>query len=141
MKKYMKRSEVWTYGIGLFGIGLGNGPLFPNMLHLTPQHFSRELSHSYAWYQYCWILCDWMHCLPCFQKSQYRSTMDLIFQSGDLRRLYDLFDFFFGNQSVIPIRASRHSHSLCRMQYRIWGHCGVCAAAHHKMKRSGFVHP
>ena len=25
MKKYMKKSEVWTYGIGLFGIALLTG--------------------------------------------------------------------------------------------------------------------
>ena len=31
---------------GLFLVGLGNGPLFPNMLHLTPVNFGRELSES-----------------------------------------------------------------------------------------------
>lgn len=32
--------------IGLFMIGLGNGPLFPNMTHLVPVHFGEELSQS-----------------------------------------------------------------------------------------------
>lgn len=32
--------------IGLFMIGLGNGPLFPNMTHLAPIHFGEELSQS-----------------------------------------------------------------------------------------------
>lgn len=30
--------------IGLFGVGLGNGPVFPNLLHLTPENFGRKLS-------------------------------------------------------------------------------------------------
>lgn len=32
--------------IGLFMIGLGNGPLFPNMTHLAPIHFGEESSQS-----------------------------------------------------------------------------------------------
>ena len=32
--------------IGLFLIGIGNGPLFPNMTHLAPIHFGEELSQS-----------------------------------------------------------------------------------------------
>lgn len=32
--------------IGLFMIGLGNGPVFPNMTHLAPVHFGQELSQS-----------------------------------------------------------------------------------------------
>ncbi len=32
--------------LGLFMIGLGNGPLFPNMTHLVPVHFGMELSQS-----------------------------------------------------------------------------------------------
>lgn len=32
--------------IGLFMIGLGNGPVFPNMTHLAPVHFGEELSQS-----------------------------------------------------------------------------------------------
>ncbi len=32
--------------IGLFMIGLGNGPLFPNLTHLAPVHFGEELSQS-----------------------------------------------------------------------------------------------
>ena len=31
-------------GAGLFLIGFGNGPVFPNMLHLTPQTFGRRTS-------------------------------------------------------------------------------------------------
>ena len=33
-------------GIGLFLTGLGNGPVFPNMLHLTPQNFGKDLSQA-----------------------------------------------------------------------------------------------
>lgn len=32
--------------LGLFLIGLGNGPVFPNMTHLTPRIFGRALSQS-----------------------------------------------------------------------------------------------
>ena len=32
--------------IGLFMIGLGNGPLFPNLTHLMPIHFGKDLSQS-----------------------------------------------------------------------------------------------
>ncbi len=32
--------------LGLFMIGLGNGPLFPNLTHLAPVHFGEELSQS-----------------------------------------------------------------------------------------------
>ena len=32
--------------IGLFLIGLGNGPLFPNLTHLMPVHFGKDLSQS-----------------------------------------------------------------------------------------------
>ena len=32
--------------VGLFMIGLGNGPLFPNLTHLVPVHFGFELSQS-----------------------------------------------------------------------------------------------
>ena len=31
-------------GIGMFCVGLGNGPIFPNLLHLTPVHFGKERS-------------------------------------------------------------------------------------------------
>ena len=34
-------------GIALFAIGLGNGPVFPNMTHLTPIHFGPEVSQSF----------------------------------------------------------------------------------------------
>lgn len=33
-------------GIALFAIGVGNGAFFPNMIHLTPENFGRELSQS-----------------------------------------------------------------------------------------------
>lgn len=32
--------------IGLFLIGLGNGPLFPNFNYLTPQNFGEDISQS-----------------------------------------------------------------------------------------------
>lgn len=31
---------------GLFLIGLGNGPIYPNIMHLTPRHFGEEYSGS-----------------------------------------------------------------------------------------------
>jgi MFS family permease len=34
-------------GVGLFLIGLGNGPVFPNMTHLTPIHMGRDVSQSF----------------------------------------------------------------------------------------------
>lgn len=33
-------------GVALFMIGLGNGPIFPNMIYLTPTHFGRDISQS-----------------------------------------------------------------------------------------------
>lgn len=33
-------------GVGLFMIGIGNGPIYPNMIHLIPQNFGKELSQS-----------------------------------------------------------------------------------------------
>lgn len=33
-------------GAGLFLVGLGNGPIFPNLTHLTPQNFGKEYSQS-----------------------------------------------------------------------------------------------
>ena len=32
---------------GLFMIGLGNGPVFPNMTHLTPIHMGRDIAQSF----------------------------------------------------------------------------------------------
>lgn len=32
--------------VGLFMIGFGNGPLFPNLTHLAPMHFGKDLSQS-----------------------------------------------------------------------------------------------
>lgn len=34
-------------GLGLFLIGFGNGPIFPNMTHLTPIHTGRDISQSF----------------------------------------------------------------------------------------------
>lgn len=36
----------YVSGIGLFMIGLGNGPVFPNMLHLTHENFGKDISQS-----------------------------------------------------------------------------------------------
>ncbi len=33
--------------VGLMMIGLGNGPVFPNMTHLTPIHMGRDISNSF----------------------------------------------------------------------------------------------
>ncbi len=33
-------------GIALFMVGLGNGPVFPNLVHLTPRNFGLEISQS-----------------------------------------------------------------------------------------------
>jgi fucose permease len=33
-------------GVGLFMIGIGNGPIFPNLLHLTPQNFGKDISQA-----------------------------------------------------------------------------------------------
>ena len=33
-------------GVALFLVGLGNGPLFPNLIHLTPKIFGSEISQS-----------------------------------------------------------------------------------------------
>lgn len=38
-------SGVFTV-IGLFLIGLGNGAIYPNMIHLTPHNFGKEMSQS-----------------------------------------------------------------------------------------------
>ena len=32
--------------VGLFLIGLGNGSIYPNMIHLTPHNFGKEVSQS-----------------------------------------------------------------------------------------------
>jgi fucose permease len=32
--------------LGLFLIGLGNGSIYPNMIHLTPHNFGKEVSQS-----------------------------------------------------------------------------------------------
>ncbi len=48
--------------VGLFMIGLGNGPVFPNMTHLTPVHMGRDISQSFIGFQgaisYGSILCS-----------------------------------------------------------------------------------
>lgn len=33
-------------GVGLFLIGIGNGPVFPNLIHLTPENFGKNMSQS-----------------------------------------------------------------------------------------------
>lgn len=33
-------------GLSLFLIGIGNGPIFPNLLHLTPQNFGKDISQA-----------------------------------------------------------------------------------------------
>ena len=33
-------------GIALLFVGLGNGPMYPNLMHLTPENFGREYSQS-----------------------------------------------------------------------------------------------
>lgn len=37
---------VWLSVAGLFLIGLGNGPIYPNLMHLTPGNFGVEISAS-----------------------------------------------------------------------------------------------
>lgn len=37
--------------VGLALIGLGNGPVFPNMTHLTPIHMGRDISQSFIGFQ------------------------------------------------------------------------------------------
>ncbi|MBR5442087.1 MAG: MFS transporter, partial [Clostridia bacterium] len=32
--------------VGLFFVGLGNGSIYPNMIHLTPHNFGKEVSQS-----------------------------------------------------------------------------------------------
>ncbi len=32
--------------VGLFFVGLGNGSIYPNMIHLTPNNFGKEVSQS-----------------------------------------------------------------------------------------------
>lgn len=36
----------WIAGTGLFLVGLGNGPLFPNFNYLTPRNFGQEVSQA-----------------------------------------------------------------------------------------------
>lgn len=48
-------------GVALFLIGLGNGPIYPNMIYLTPQNFGKNISQSVMGLQmvlaYIGILC------------------------------------------------------------------------------------
>ncbi len=37
---------LWAAGAGLFLAGLGNGPIFPNLIHLTPENFGRDISQA-----------------------------------------------------------------------------------------------
>ncbi len=36
----------YVAAIGLFLVGLGNGPIYPNLVHLTPKNFGRDISQS-----------------------------------------------------------------------------------------------
>lgn len=53
-------NNYFVASAGLFLIGLGNGPVFPNMTHLTPVHMGRDISQSFIGLQgavsYCSIL-------------------------------------------------------------------------------------
>lgn len=37
----------FTAGLGLFLVGLGNGPVFPNMTHLAPIHYGKSRSQAF----------------------------------------------------------------------------------------------
>lgn len=37
---------VYSAAAGLFLVGLGNGPIYPNLIHLTPKNFGRDISQS-----------------------------------------------------------------------------------------------
>ncbi len=37
---------AFAAALGLFLVGLGNGPVYPNLVHLTPQNFGRDLSQA-----------------------------------------------------------------------------------------------
>lgn len=37
---------TFVFGAGIFLIGLGNGPMFPNFTYLTPQNFGEDISQS-----------------------------------------------------------------------------------------------
>ena len=39
-------SSYMVSAVALFMIGFGEGPIYPNLMHLTPIHFGREMSHS-----------------------------------------------------------------------------------------------
>ena len=39
-------SNVYLCAAGMFLIGLGNGPLFPNFNYLTPENFGSDISQS-----------------------------------------------------------------------------------------------
>ena len=64
----------WIAGTGLFLVGLGNGPLFPNFNYLTPKNFGEEASQSVMGTQMaasyvgimvapavCGVLGQWIH--------------------------------------------------------------------------------
>lgn len=38
--------SAWISALGLFLVGLGNGPMFPNFNYLTPQNFGEDISQS-----------------------------------------------------------------------------------------------
>ena len=37
----------WVSAVALFAVGLGNGPVFPNMTYLTPIHFGEDVCQSF----------------------------------------------------------------------------------------------
>ena len=37
----------WISAVALFAVGLGNGPVFPNMTYLTPIHFGEDVCQSF----------------------------------------------------------------------------------------------
>lgn len=51
---------------GLFLVGLGNGPIFPNLTHLTPHNFGRDISQSVMGSQMAWSAAGTMLMPPVF---------------------------------------------------------------------------
>lgn len=59
-------SGDFPVGLGLFCIGLGNGPVFPNLVHITPQSFGAENSQSMIGAQMAAAYAGSMVFPPCF---------------------------------------------------------------------------
>ena len=51
---------------GLFLVGLGNGPIYPNLTHLTPHNFGRDISQSVMGSQMAWASAGTMLMPPAF---------------------------------------------------------------------------